>query len=275
MRAIHHPLFLVASVLIGATTARAAEAPPGPGVEVRAAHRGGEIVYHYEVRNRGAGSIDYFALGCDCRRPGDLVVGAQLSVLPAGATIGGEDYRGDLLDVPGESLSAPPGWHAAVRSPRGESRYWIEWHAYDAQAAIRPGQSLGGFAIALPAADSGFLTGGYLVAEAVGAMAQAGQVKPLDGSPPRLSVQLYLQGTAEAPGTLSLGTALDVSDDIDPEPRVHLESFRREGPGEGPGTARLVVTYRATDASGNTTRETARIALPGALVGLPVAGILP
>lgn len=277
MSASRIPVLLVA--LLSAAGARAADRFPGPEVWVRAEHRGGEIVYHYELRNREGGRLDYFALGCDCAEPGQAVAGAQIGVLPAGTTAAGEDYRGDRLAVPPGRLGAPLGWQATVRAPPGGPRYWIEWRTFDPGAAIPPDRALAGFSLVVPAADPALLSGGYLVAGAATGQARAGQVRPVDTSPPRLAVELALEGTGGPEGTLSVTTRVSATDDLDPEPQVQLESFVREGPGKDEaGAGRLALTYRATDASGNTARETARATLPGGaarVVGLPQAAILP
>lgn len=271
---------LVLAAVFVTTVPYAADPAQSAEVSAHAAHRGGEIVYRYEVRNDTAGRLDHFALGCDCRLPGQQVLGAQLGALPAATTAVGEDDRGLVLDFPPGTLTSPPGWHATARIPRGESRYWIEWHTFDPAAAIPSNRTLTGFAVALPLADPTFLTGSYLVADAPSGQARGGRVRPADVTPPRLSVELRIEGAGDPQGTLTVASAVHASDDVDPEPRVHLESFQREEAGEGePGAGRLAVTYRASDASGNTSRETARIGLPDGtlarVVGLPVGGILP
>jgi len=267
------PPFLFA--FIGIAAAHAAEAE----VWVRAEHRGGEVVYHYEVRNRDAGRLDHFALGCDCRRPAQPALAAQLGVFPGATTLSGDDYLGQVLAVPPGAVTAPPGWRATLRVPPGERRYWIEWRTSDQAAAVPANQDLKGFSVALPMTDRGFLSGTFLLADTAGERVRNGQVRPSDTRPPHLSVQLHLRGAGNPEGSLSVATDVSVSDDIDPEPAVHLESFAREGLKEGEsGAGRLSVTYRATDASGNVSRETAEIALPGALAGvvrLPEGGILP
>lgn len=267
---------LLLAALLGSGLAHATDSRAE--VRVHAEHRGGEILYRYEVQNRDAARLDTFALGCECRTPGERVALAQLDALPAGTSVTGEDHLGLVLQVPPDKLTTPPGWHATVRAPVDGSRYWIEWHTYDPAAAISANQSLAGFAIAVPAADPALLAGSYLVSGAAGRSA-SGRVRPADTVPPRLTVQLHLRGAGDPEGTVAVATEVNVNDDVDPEPRVHLETFSREGPGDGEaGTSRLALTYRATDASGNTTRETARIALPGTLagvVGLPTPAILP
>lgn len=265
--------------VLGTASAQAAERSAAAQVSVHAEHRGGDVVYHYEVRNRGAAPLDRFLLGCDCRPFGDRVTGAQLGVLPAAASTAGTDFLGQVLDVPAAALGAPPGWRVSVRAPLGESRYWIEWRTFDPGAAIAGNRALNGFSVALPGGDPAFLSGGYQVAGPAMEQVDSGRVRPLDSRPPRLSVQLHIRGAGDPDGTVAVMTEVSASDDFDPEPRVHLESFERQGPGEGaPETSRLALTYRATDASGNTHRETARIVLPGALAGvvrLPGARILP
>lgn len=277
MSAIRITVFLVA--VIGAAVAQAAERPAAAQVSVHAEHRGGEIVHHYELRNRGSAPLDRFLLGCDCRPSGNGVTGAQLGVLPTATSAAGEDHLGQVLDVPAGALGAPPGWRATVRAPIGESRYWIEWRTFDSGAAIAGNQTLKGFSVALPVADPAFLSGGYLVAGPAMEQGGSGRVMPMDSRPPQLSVQLHIRDAVDPGGTFAVMTEVSASDDFDPEPRVYLESFVREEPGAGePGTGRLALTYRATDASGNTSRETARIALPGTLagmVGLPGTVILP
>lgn len=206
-------------------------------VRAHAEHRGGEILYRYEVQNRGAAHLDTFALGCECRAPGERVALAQLDALPAGTSVAGEDYLGLVLEVPPERLAAPRGWRDAARTRRRIPLLDRMAHVRSG-AAIPANQSLAGFAVTVPTADPALLAGSYLIADAAGKSA-LGRVRPADTTPPRMSVRLHLRDAGDPEGTLAVATEVNATDDVDPEPRVHLETFarearRREGRGRPP-----------------------------------------
>src|SRR5690606_35783346 len=146
---------------------------------------------------------------------------------------------------------APPGWRARLRWPAGASGYWIEWCAAGPRAGVPPGSSLAGFGLRVPGGHRAFLEAHFSADRAGGQRPQL-----LDLEPPTLALAVH--GGAARAG-MSVRIVAEVSDDRDPAPRVTLEAVAPAPPGPG-GPDAWIVTYSATDASGN--RATARTRVP-------------
>lgn len=250
-------ILLLFSVFL-ATGTGAAATPPGAQVGVYAEHRNGNVVYHYEVMNRGAQVLRGFRLGCDCTRAPEA---AQLTVLPAGARPERPDARGTGYTLPPDAVTAPAGWRARVRRPEGATGYWIEWYTPDPRpdAGIARGATLEGFSIALPRPDAAFLEGEVTLPDA-----PAQRLRLLDLQPPQLS--LRAQSASRGREAASFRIIASASDNRDPDPRVTLESFEPAQPAPGAGPA-WIVTYAAVDASGNRATASTRLARPRPAAG--------
>ena len=245
-------LLLSAAFATGALTGPALAQPPAY-VGVYAEHHGGNVIYRYEIANRGTQPVRVFRVGCDC---GGAASG-QLTTLPAAAQPRRRDGRGVWYELPSGTVGAPAGWRARLLWPHGAAGYWIEWYTPDPRpdAGVDPGARLAGFSVEVAGPDHGFLEADASVGGAPGE-----RLRLLDLEPPKLA--LRARSTRPAPGAASFRIVTEVRDNRDPQPRVTLESFEpaRQAPGS---PAAWIVTYSAADASGNRTTARTRITRPG------------
>lgn len=224
-----------------------------------AEHQGGNVIYHYEVRNNGSAEIRRFIVGCDCRWPLDAI--PELQVLPVGAILSKTDDLGSWYDLPPGTTLQPAGWRARVLRPTGMSGHWIEWYAPGARgSAAAPGRSLVGFGIVIPGTDETYLTGTFTAFPEGSRNSVTAALALLDTTPPTLSLEAR-SASAESGTTAAVRVVATAKDDRDPEPRVAVESMSRADTSGGPV---YVVVYSATDASGNRTVASTRVSLPAA-----------
>lgn len=247
-----------ASLLLSLSGAAAAQEYPAR-VVVHAEHQGGNIVYHYEVRNNGPAEIKRFIVGCDCRAlPNGL---PELQLLP----LTGEALRRDdvatWFELPPEVAAQPAGWRARLVQPYGVNGHWIEWSMPSARAGsgIAPQHSATGFTLVLPGADDAYLSGTFTILPE-GRAPTSASLALLDTTPPTLTLETRA-APAEPGVTAAVRVVATANDDHDPEPAIVLESVGRSDTANG---ANYVLTYSATDASGNRATATARVALPTA-----------
>lgn len=223
-------------------------------VATYAQHQGGNVIYHYEIRNNGSAEIRRFMIGCDCRWPLDAI--PELQALPVGAAPVKTDDVGTWYDLPPDTTTQPPGWRARLLRPAGMTGHWIEWYARGSGAA--PGRSLSGFRIVVPGTDEAYLTGTFTALPEGTRSGVTAALALLDTTPPTLSLE-----ARAAPVDAGAGAAVRVvataKDDRDPEPRVTVESMSRADTSDGPG---YLVVYSATDASGNRAVASTRVPLP-------------
>ncbi len=230
----------------------------GAQVTVYGTHQGGNVVYHYEVRNSGAGEIRRFYLGCECRAPGESGI-AELQALPVNAQPVRTDAFGTWYELPADAVTQPGGWRTRLLKPHGSTGHWIEWYM---PAAAKPGIPAGatvtGFSVTIAGADETYLVSRYtLHRQDKGVAAVSGALLLADTTPPQLS--LTTKALSDAPGvTAQVHVNATATDDRDPEPRIAVESVGRPDD----GAPAYTVVYSARDASGNRTTAEARIPLP-------------
>lgn len=220
-------------------------------VSVYAEHHAGNLVYKYEVRNNGPGELRAFYIGCDCPLRRDEGV-AQLHELPPGAQPAAAAAAGSHIDIPATATTQPPGWRVQLLRPRNSNNHWLAWRmpAARANAGLGSGQNLSGFSITVPQADRAYLDGNYSahVLHNGRYLVLTAPLTLLDTTPPSLSLQALPVGANSAAGSVRIRAS--AKDDRDPEPRVAVESLERLNTA-APGQRRYVVSYSATDASGN------------------------
>lgn len=224
-------------------------------VLVYGTHQGGNVVYHYQVRNNGTSEIRRLFIGCDCRSPEDTGL-PELQALPVDAAVARTDDFGTWYEAP--VAGQPAGWRLRILRPRGASGHWIEWYMpAAADAGIAPGATSGVFSVTLPGSDETYLTARFSVhGQGARAPAFSAAVRLADTTPPRLSLKTRAVMDADA-ATAQIHVDAAATDDRDPEPRVVVESVSRPA-----GAPVQEVVYSATDASGNRTTATARVPLP-------------
>lgn len=255
MRHLWFALPIVFAALAPAVSAQETNAR----VSVYGTHQGGNVVYHYQVRNNGASEIRRFFLGCDCRSPEDTGL-PELQALPVNADAVRTDDFGAWYEIPAGSATQPAGWRVRVLKPQGAHGHWIEWFMPAAtNAGIPAGATADGFSVTLPGPDETYLTGRFSVhGQGTRAAVASGPLLLADTTPPRLS--LTTKSVAdEAGATAQVHVDAVATDDRDPEPRTVVESVSRPA-----GDPAYEVLYSATDASGNRTTATARVPPPTA-----------
>lgn len=249
-------LALLAVLLIPALDAAAAQ-DYAARVVTYAEHQGGNLIYHYELRNNGSAEIRRFMVGCDCRWPLDAI--PELQVLPVGATPVKTDDVGTWYDLPAEATAQPAGWRARLFRPAGMTGHWIEWYAPGARGSgAAPGRSLGGFRIVVPGTEEAYLTGTFTAFPEGTRNGVAAALALLDTTAPSLSLEARA-AAVDAGASAAVRVVATAKDDRDPEPRVVVESMSRADTSAGPA---YLVVYSATDASGNRTVASTRVPLP-------------
>jgi hypothetical protein len=261
---------LLGLILLSISGAAAAQEYPAR-VVVHAEHQGGNVVYHYEVRNNGPAEIKRFIIGCDCRAlPNGF---PELKLPPVTGDVVRRDDVAAWFDLPPEAATQPAGWRARLIRPYGKSGHWIEWTMPSARAGsgITAQRSLAGFVLVLPGTDEAYLSGTFTILPE-GKPAASASLALDDTTPPTLSLETH-SAAAEPGVTAAVKVVATATDDHDPEPKIVLESVGRSDTAGGPG---YVLVYSATDASGNRSTATTRVALPtgAAIPTAPVAPIV-
>jgi hypothetical protein len=115
----------------------------------------GRVEYHYTVVNRSAWPVTTLLVGYEeyYGRP----------------RLGGEPIGWDGDTIPSTSYHAPPGWQFQVEPTEEDSLIAVRWETTRPGAALMPGKSLEGFAVALPEPDPAYDKGGFWTAYMNGA----------------------------------------------------------------------------------------------------------
>ena len=111
---------------------------------------GSNIRYRYRVANGSAFPVKALAIGYD-----RSLYEAQLTVLPAGWTEGS--------GTPPSSVAVPAGWSFETIPTEEDGVGHVQWITTDDSRAILGGQSVTGFEVIIPQADSGYETGKWTV----------------------------------------------------------------------------------------------------------------
>lgn len=248
-------------------------------VDSFAQHSGDRITYHYRVSNRTPLNIASFTVGLDNRddaeSDNDIY---ELQERPSG--------WGLKFGIPAASYNAPTGWRLNLLPAEEDTiPNAIAWAPLnDRSPKFAAGQSLSKFSVTLDKADPGYLSGhAQIVFEGETPTSMRVEVQPIDHTPPALTVHL-------SPDTLLLQNDkpmavkanFTVQDDYDKMPQIKLESITTEDPvvideildaslglddryfkiridNEDDRNRTYIVTYSATDASGNQTMASATV----------------
>lgn len=266
---MHRLSFLAGLVFaFGGTTL--AEPLPAVKADVFAQHSGGKIVYHYRVFNSSPQDIAAVSIGLDSKNDGnpnnDIY---ELFELPSGWNT--------KFGIPSTSSNSPTGWRVSMTKPEESSTHAITWEPLNANTPrLLTGQSLTKMSVAVDKADTNYLTGHARVTFTEGTPVNLTvPLERLDNTPPTLTVILtpnIIRSTNNKP--VPVKASFMVKDDYDRKPEIKLESITANEP-LGPDDVRdasfglddrylllraehkifadriYIVTYSATDASGN------------------------
>ena len=268
-----------------------------PVVSVYGQHYGGKVVYHYRLVNNGPYEISSVWIGYDSLNDNNPYTGVwELNELPSGLA--------DDLKIPPASVTSPPGWEAMLINPEETPTHAIDWGVADDNSPRLPlGQTLSGMSITLDKMDVSHVTGHATIhfSNRPSTDDVTVPMQRLDTTPPSLTVSLSPTMLWPPNNKLvPITAAITVKDDYDPAPEIKLESITASEPlaagdiqGAQPGTddrqfslvakragANLagriyIVTYSATDASGNKATASATVRFPRYFVFQRVDFMLP
>lgn len=239
-------------------------------------------IYTYRVVNGTTSPIVGVRIGFDY-----LHGVAQLHSVPSGWTLNG--------GLPESSVISPPGWTARLVTTEESPLVNMDWSSDQGpQFDIQPGASVSGFSVRLPQARSEYRTAAFDVilgdSTHVYGTLQPDDAPPMsDNIPPNISVSL-VPNIIFPPNhkMVTISATITVSDNIDPNPKVRLESItcnetinpssdiagatfgtdvrqfsvRAERTGKRKDGRVYTVVYSATDNSGNKATATAMIRIP-------------
>ena len=272
------------ALLVGSVTSAQAQTPaPATGIRVLVygIHYGGNLVYHYKVINNGDTPFNNFTIGGYFNSAEDSEF-PQLTRLPLGWQYGHEGETGPAIILVAGSTGQPPYWTSHVFGQEETANYYLRWRATrgpsDASNAIRPGQTLAGFSVTVPLADSKlslpavtgqpvfigpdemYLKGGFKVGLVSGKYVW-GTLERVDTTPPTLTVSLSPNILWPPNDKLVPITAtITVKDDYDPNPEIQLVSItanevldKDDAKGVYPGTDNRSFSLAAKRAGTNPT----------------------
>jgi hypothetical protein len=259
------------------------EKAPTVAVDSFAQYSGDRITYHYRVSNRTPLNIASFTVGLDNLDdafPDNDVY--ELQERPSGWSL--------KFGIPAANYNAPTGWRLNLLPAEEDTTpSAITWAPLnDRSPKFAAGQTLSKFSVTLDKADPGYLSGhAQIVFEEETPTSMRIEIQPIDQTPPALTVHL-------SPDTLlplndkpmAVKASFTVQDDYDRMPRIRLESITTAEPvvtdeildaslglddryfkiridNENETERTYIVTYSATDASGNQTMASATFTVAG------------
>lgn len=254
------------------------EKTPTVAVDSFAQHSGDRITYHYRVSNRTSLNIASFTVGLDSRddtEPGNDIY--ELQERPSG--------WGLKFGIPAASYNAPTGWRLNLLPAEEDTTpNAIAWAPLnDRSPKFAAGQSLSKFSVTLDKADPGYLSGhAQIVFEDETPTSMRVKVQPIDHTPPALMVHLSPNTLPLQDGKpMAVKASFTVQDDYDKMPQIRLESittaesvtdeildaspglddryFKIRIDNDNGSDRTYIVTYSATDASGNQSMASATV----------------
>ena len=263
-----------------------AEQPPVV-VKTYGQHVGGNIVYQQQVTNNGSRDVVRLAIGLDTDDQGNSLPatrerGELNFVMPAGSEMCHPRINPALI-------SGPTGWTAQIIQIEHSGCY-LQWYSPGyPQPDIQSGQTFR-FSVTVPTYFQAYLTGHFSAgyADSNGSRYYNGAMEKLDTTPPTLSVTLT-PATLWPPNNklVPVTASITVKDDYDPAPEIKLESITAsetlavgdiqdaqfaaddrsfslaaKRAGNNMAGRIYIVTYSATDASGNKATASATVTVP-------------
>jgi hypothetical protein len=251
---------------------------PVAAVGVYARHSGGKIAYHYRVTNTSQQNITAVTIGRDEQNDGNPTNDVnELHDLPSGWNA--------KLGIPSTSSDSPTGWRVSVIAPEENVAHAIAWQAMnDRSPQIRTGQTMNKMSVSLDKPDNSYLSGHALVTFSDGnPINLTVPIDRLDNTPPRLTVILSPDTIVSQNNKLvAIKASFILKDDYDRMPEIKLESitasefleandirdasyglddryFKLLAASKSMDGRIYIVTYSATDASGNQTIASATV----------------
>ncbi len=234
--------------LAGLAQAQTPAPATGIRVLVYGIHYGGSIVYNYKVINNGDTPFNNFTIGSEFDSTENSEF-PQLLRRPIGWTYGEKGAVGrEIILAPG-STNQPPNWKPWMYGHQDTYLCYLEWHAPrgpgDVSNAIRPGQTLSGFSVTIPLADSKlilplvtglpvptgpdekYLNGNFKVGYRSANKFQEvwGTLEREDITPPTLTVTLSPSILHPNKKLVPITASISVKDDYDTAPDIKLESI--------------------------------------------------
>ncbi|HLP97967.1 MAG TPA: hypothetical protein VK149_05945 [Sideroxyarcus sp.] len=264
----------------------AAAAPPI--VEVYGTHFGGKVQYHYRVKNNGLYPISSVWIGHDTLNDADYYNDVwELKTDISGMFVNKKYPSPDYFDIPAASVTSPPGWEVRRISLEETEEISINWlMADDYSQPVAPSQTMGGMSVTLDKMDMTYITSHATIN--FGGRSKKDEItvplQRLDITPPALTVTLNPSIVRENDKLAPITATITVLDDYDPAPEIKLESIIASEPMENGDVKEVqlgtddrqfqlkaesktnagrayLVTYSATDGSGNRTTASATVSV--------------
>ena len=272
-------LISIATLFGAALSPVSAQAENIPPVSITAwgMHRGGAVVYKYQIKNAGTNPIKTFTIGFN---PADTSAdgGAELATMP--------NSKNKSFWLSPDVATSPTGWGVAFKFPDESPKFLLQWSEGNYEAKLRPGASQvqgapvvanpandippgaswDGFSVNLEKADFSYVSGHALVL--YGDDTLSIPIKKGDTTPPKLAVAIGQISKTDAASSV-LNINVTTSDSYDPSPEIVLVSVTANqalNPSDviaaiGKDTRQITVSnapgriyeikYAAIDASGN------------------------
>lgn len=232
--------------LAGLAQAQTPAPATGIRVLVYGIHYGGNIVYNYKVINNGDTPFNNFTIGSEFDSSENSEF-PQLLRRPIGWTYGEKGEVGrEIILAPG-STNQPPNWKPWMYGHQDTYLCYLEWDIPrgDGSNDIRPGQTLTGFSVTIPLADSKlilplvtglpvptgpdekYLKGNFKVGFGSEKNFQEawGTLEREDVTPPTVAVTLTPNILHPNRKLASITASISVKDDYDAAPDIKLESI--------------------------------------------------
>lgn len=269
--------FLLIALFCPCFSVFAAPSLPPVSVTVSQSNVPGGVQYQYQIRNNSQSPITSIVIGYN------YFSGlTELKTAPAGWTAS--------AGIPSSSVNSPNGWTAVINPLEDSNTLQLAWSVSSSGSAIQPNQTVQGFSVLVPAADTSYAESHwtvYLDSAKVsyfsGSLSQ--QAIPCDN--PRLSVSLS-PNIIWPPNhkLIVINASISAQDDNYPKPTIKLVSITANEPlkngdvvasfgtatqtfqvksertGKDKGGRVYTVTYSATNSCGHSTNASETITVP-------------
>jgi hypothetical protein len=274
-------LCLISGLSAPPPAAAAETLQPSAVVRVKKETSSTGVIYHYRIENKTGYPVAELEIGSDYTHSGD----AKLNVFPLNWSFD----RG----LPASSSTSPSGWKMKVVQMEESNNFNLSWEP--TAEKFLSGPSVDGFSIKVPKEDPTYAEGGFFVVyTAGGGVPEYGTIaaEVPDTTPPQLEVKMAPSVFTVQPKNFMMAVEASVkaTDDRTPSPAIKLLSItcndqcdpqkdiaqHELGTNDTRFAVRAVrlkedrvytVTYSATDAAGNTAKQTATVTIKAPKAG--------